>query len=651
MCGIAGALLPNAALSAPEIEARLWRMIATIRHRGPDDEGVWTDGLCGLGHARLSIIDLSPAGHQPIASADGAVWLTYNGEIYNFAAIRDELAALGYVFRSRTDSEVIANGWHAWGPALFPRLRGMFALALWDRRTRRLILARDRLGKKPLYYRPGGSMPNGAAFLFGSEIKAVLAWPGVPRTPNLNAIDSYLSLQYVPAPETAFGGLFKLPAAHYLTVEADPAGGWHMGEPVRYWELPQPQASGPARRSAELQAELVAHLEEAVRLRLMADVPLGAFLSGGVDSSSVVAMMARAGAGRVKTFSIGFTDKNYDERRYARLVAERYGTEHEEFVVEPDAVAVLPKLVRHYGEPFADPSAIPTYYVSEMARRRVTVALNGDGGDEAFLGYPRYQAMRYLAQLDRLPNAARLALAHVLGAAPATIGRRLRLPQIRDMLEAPIERPERRYAGAIAFFGDADKRAGYGEAMRGQLAHSALDLLAPYFTRAGSLVAGANWADFHTYLPDDLMVKVDVASMAHGLETRSPLLDHVLLEWAARIPPEVKMAGGRTKALFKAAMAPYLPGAILRRKKMGFGCPIDQWLRRELKDLAYDTLLAPAARERGLMRPDYVKRLLDEHCAYQADHHTRLWALLMLELWFRTWIDGAAASDAYRPAA
>ncbi len=651
MCGIAGALLPNAALSAPEIEARLWRMIATIRHRGPDDEGVWTDGLCGLGHARLSIIDLSPAGHQPIASADGAVWLTYNGEIYNFAAIRDELAALGYVFRSRTDSEVIANGWHAWGPALFPRLRGMFALALWDRRTRRLILARDRLGKKPLYYRPGGSMPNGAAFLFGSEIKAVLAWPGVPRTPNLNAIDSYLSLQYVPAPETAFGGVFKLPAAHYLTVEADPAGGWHMGEPVRYWELPQPQASGLARRSAELQAELVAHLEEAVRLRLMADVPLGAFLSGGVDSSSVVAMMARAGAGRVKTFSIGFTDKNYDERRYARLVAERYGTEHEEFVVEPDAVAVLPKLVRHYGEPFADPSAIPTYYVSEMARRHVTVALNGDGGDEAFLGYPRYQAMRYLAQLDRLPNTARLALAHVLGAAPGGLQRKLRLAQIRDVLLADRERPAQRYGATLAFFAERDKTEGYGEAMHGALAHSVLDRLTPYFA-GGDLVEGANRADIHTYLPDDLMVKVDVASMAHGLETRSPLLDHVLLEWAARIPAEIKMKGGTTKALFKAAMAPFLPREILHRKKMGFGVPLERWFRRELRELAHDTLLGQPARERGIMRPDYVRRLLDEHGAGTRNHHTRLWALLMLELWFRSWIDDAAEAAApVRPAA
>jgi asparagine synthase (glutamine-hydrolysing) len=645
MCGIAGFMLAQPALARAEIEARLWAMIGTLRHRGPDDEGVWTDGLGALAHARLSIIDLSPAGHQPIASAGGEVWLTYNGEVYNFVELRKELAATGYVFRSRTDSEVIANGWHAWGPDLFRRLRGMFALALWDRRSRRLVLARDRIGKKPLYY-----ARTEQAFLFGSEIKALLAWPGLARIPNLSAIDHYLTLQYVPAPETAFAGVKRLPPAHYLVVGADAEGG-REPELVRYWELPEPRSVRAPPDPAELQRELVAHLEEAVRLRMISDVPLGAFLSGGVDSSAVVAMMARAGAGPVKTFSIGFPAKEYDETRYARMVARRYGTEHEEFLVEPDAVAILPQLVWHYGEPFADPSAIPTYYVSQMARRRVTVALNGDGGDEAFLGYPRYQAMRHLDRLDRLPSRGRIALARLCALAPSAIGRRLRLSQIHDMLDAPIEQPERRYAGAIAFFGDRDKAEGYGEAMRGQLAHSALDILAPYFARAGSLVAGANWADFHTYLPDDLMVKVDVASMAHGLETRSPLLDHVLLEWAARIPPEVKMAGGRTKALFKGAMAPYLPGEILRRRKMGFGCPIDQWLRRELKDLAYDTLLAPAARERGIMRPDYVLRLLDDHCAYRANHHTRLWALLMLELWFRTWIDGAAAKDAYRPAA
>src|SRR5579862_232052 len=649
MCGIAGFVLPQRSMSRAEIEARLWAMIAPLRHRGPDDEGVWTDGLGALAHARLSIIDLTPAGHQPIASMAGDVWLTFNGEIYNFAELRAELVARGYRFRSRGDSEVIVNGWHAWGPALFSRLRGMFALALWDQRARRLILARDRVGKKPLYY---AATPGG--LLFGSEIKALFAWPGLPRLADLGAIDHYLSLQYVPSPETAFVGVRRLPPAHYLVVDVAEEG-WREPAPVRYWDLPAPAAAPGAAKAlaspAALQQELVAHLEEAVRLRMIADVPLGAFLSGGVDSSAVVAMMARAGAGRIKTFSIGFAAAEYDETRYARMVAERYGTEHEEFVVEPDAAAILPQLVWHYGEPFADPSAIPTWYVSRLARRHVTVALNGDGGDEAFLGYSRYQAMRHLGRLDRLPHAVRTALAKLCGLAPRGLARRLRLTQIGAILAAPAAQPARRYAGAIAFFGDADKAAGYGEAMRPLLSHSALDLLAPYFAAAGDLVAGANWADLHTYLPDDLLVKVDVASMAHGLEARSPLLDHVLLEWAARLPVDLRMRGGTLKGLFKAAMAPYLPPAILRRRKMGFGIPIDQWFRAELKDLAYDVLLSRSARERGLWQPDYVQGLLDQHCAGAHNHHTRLWALLMLELWFRTWIDGAAATDAYRPAA
>jgi len=646
MCGIAGVLLPQASLPRSELEKRLWAMTDAVRHRGPDDQEVWSDGLCGLVQARLAIIDLSDAANQPIASQDGSVWLTFNGEIYNFADIRRDLEALGYVFRSRGDAEVIANGWHAWGPRIFDRMRGMFAVALWDRRTRQLILARDRVGKKPLYY-----APTKGGLLFGSEIKAILAWPGVPRTPNLTAIDHYLSLQYVPAPETAFTGIYRVPAAHYLVISPDPDGSWRDIELVRYWRLPEPRAATARVRPAELQRELVEKLEESVRLRMISDVPLGAFLSGGIDSSSVVAMMARAASGPVKTFSIGFASKEYDETRFARMVAERYATDHEELIVEPDAVAILPRLVWHYGEPFADPSAVPTYYVSEMARRKVTVALNGDGGDEAFFGYRRYRAMGYLTQLDRMPRWGREGVAALLGCAPHRLQQRLRLRQIRDVLLEDPGRPAQRYGRTIAFFSDHDKDRGYGEAMREQSEGSTLDLLEPYFAEAGNLVAGANWADFHTYLPDDLLVKVDVASMAHGLEARSPLLDHELLEWAARIPVDVRMRGGALKGLFKAAMAPYLPAAILRRRKMGFGIPIDQWFRSDLKELAYDVLLSRSARERGLLRPDYVQGLLDQHVAGAQNHHTRLWALLMLELWFRMWIDGSPESEMLRPAA
>jgi asparagine synthase (glutamine-hydrolysing) len=646
MCGIAGFLLPRATSPRDELESRLWGMIATLRHRGPDDEGIWTDDRAGLAHARLSIIDLSPAGHQPMGSADESVWITFNGEIYNFVEIRRELEAGGYRFRGRSDTESVVNGWHAWGPKIFPRLHGMFALAIWDRRARRLILARDRIGKKPLYY-----LSTAEAFLFGSEIKSLLTWPGVRRTPDLAAIDRYLTLGYVPAPHTAFTGVCKLPPAHYLVIEARSDGRFAEPELVRYWRLPSPRVARQRRRVADLRRELIAQLEDAVRLRLVSDVSLGAFLSGGVDSSAVVAMMARVGGGRVKTFSIGFSHRQYDETRYARMVAERYATEHQELVVEPDAVAVLPRLVWHYGEPFADPSAIPTYYVSEMARRKVTVALSGDGGDENFLGYNRYKAMRLVSGLDRLPRWSRIGLDRLLSLGPGSVQRRFKLPRIRGVLQASEEQPGLRYALTIASFTDCDKVNGYGETMRIQRERSAFDFFEAYFAETDNLVAGASWADLHTYLPDDLMVKVDVASMAHGLETRSPLLDHVLMEWAAGIPEHVKMAGGVSKALLKSAMKPYLPTELLYRPKMGFGLPVDHWFRHELKELAYDVLLSQSARERGVFRPSYVKVLLDEHSSLTRDHHPRLWALLMLELWFRMWIDAPAETKILRPAA
>jgi asparagine synthase (glutamine-hydrolysing) len=644
MCGIAGFLLSRTEAPQSKLEERLWAMIATLRHRGPDDEGVWSDGRAGLAHARLAIIDPSPAGHQPMASADGAVWISYNGEVYNFAEIREELLGRGYWFRSRSDTEVIVNGWHAWGASIFSRLRGMFALAIWDRRSGCLILARDRLGKKPLYYAASGD-----GLVFGSEIKALLAYPGMQRQADLSAIDKYLTWGYVPTPDTAFLGIRKLAAAHYLVVDTRRDGSLDTPEPVRYWRLPDPSGVRRERSAAEVQRELVAFLEETVRVRLIADVPLGAFLSGGVDSSAVVATMARVGAGTVKTFSIGFSEKEYDETRYARMVAERYATDHHEFVVKPDAVAVLPRLVWHFGEPFADPSAVPTYYLSELASQEVKVVLNGDGGDECFLGYSRYTALRYLSHLDRMPGWGPAALAGLLGLAPRSLQRGHKLPRIRRVLRTPREQPWRRYACTLASFTDEDKADCYSAAMRDELDRSALDLLEPYFEQADSSVADANRADMHTYLPDDLLVKVDRASMAHGIEARSPLLDHSLVEWAVALPQRVKMPHGVTKGLFKSAMAPLLPAELLHRRKMGFGCPIDQWLREELKEFAFDVLLSRTARERGLFRPDYVRSLLDEHCILGRDHHMRLWTLLMLELWFEMWIDRATETDSPRP--
>lgn len=647
MCGISGCLWTGSGQPDFDVERNLRRMIATLHHRGPDDEGVWSDGICGLAHARLSIIDLSAAGHQPMGSADGRVWISFNGEIYNFLELRAELESKGYKFRSHSDTEVIIYGYLAWGVKVIDRLRGMFAFALWDKAERRLLLARDRFGKKPLYYARVGDL-----LLFGSEIKAILTWPQVERRPDQVAIDQYLSLQYVPAPRTAFASIRKLPQANYLVADQTDRG-WRVREPVVYWRLPEPKAAKAARPVAELTEELVERLTEAVRLRLISDVPLGAFLSGGVDSSAIVALMAKSGSSPVKTFSIGFPNKEYDETRYARMVAERYATDHEEMIVEPDAASVIPRLVWHYGEPFADPSAVPTYYVSQIARRKVTVALNGDGGDEAFMGYGRYDSCRRISRFDWIPPALRHLVTTGVRLLPGPVHRRYgnRLNAFAELIAGPDRRASQRYAFTIAYFLDYQKREGYTGAMSQFLSESALDLLEPYFDAAPSLVSGANWADIHTYLPDDLMVKVDVASMAHSLESRSPLLDHVFMEWAMTIPESVKMAGGVTKALFKKAMEPYLPQDLLYRPKMGFGCPVDHWFRAELKEMAYDLLLSTSATQRDIFQKNYVERLLAEHVSGKYNHQTRLWALLMLELWFRMWVDQPAEAALMRPAA
>lgn len=628
MCGLAGCFSINNS-NFPDARGRILQsMIGVISHRGPDDSSIYEDGPIGLAHARLAVIDLSSAGRQPMSTNDGRLTICLNGEIYNFKELRAQLVREGYRFRSQTDTEVVLNGFDFWGPSVFSKLRGMFAIALWEKNFSRLTLARDRLGEKPLFY-----AEHAGHVLFGSEVKSILAFPGFPREENLESINHYLTFQYVPSPYCAFNGIKKIEPATYLTI--DLSGGIQRHA---YWNLPAPDEAKP-RPAVEIQKELLSLLDESVRLRMVSDVPIGAFLSGGVDSSSVVALMCRQSTQPIKTFCVGFEESTYDERQYARQVSERYGTDHHELILKPNALNILPKLAWHYGEPFADPSALATFSLAEYARRQVTVALNGDGGDESFLGYDRYQRCHQTEWVNKHPRIFRTLASKIERRIPASLDRRRIVRIARRALLLMSERDSQRYGPSIMYFSDQDKLDGYDTRLKPYLTPSSLDLLDPYFLEARSHVGGAAWADIHTYLPDDLLVKVDIATMAHGLEARPPFLDHVFMEWAASIPVAQKMQRGVLKSLLKSAMEPYLPHEILYRKKMGFGVPIDNWLKTGLREYAYDVLLSQRAKQRGLIKADYVRRLLDEHCSGIRLHHTRIWSLLMLEMWFTTWID------------
>ena len=638
MCGIGGKLYFD---PARPVEYHILERMNTVQaHRGPDDSGIYCEGAVGLAHRRLSIIDLSPAGHQPMANEDGTIWIVFNGEIYNFQALRPDLVRQGHRFRSHTDTEVLLHLYEEQGVGCLASLRGMFAFAIWDGPRRQLFLARDRLGKKPLCYQQ-----DAEAFRFASEAKAILQDPAVEARPDPAAISQYLTYGYVPSPGSAFQGVRKLPPAHYLLCRDGKA------EAVRYWQLRREQKL--QRPEGEWCREIVTHLEEAVRLRLISDVPLGAFLSGGIDSSAVVAMMSHASSQPVKTFSIGFEEPEYDELRYARLVAERFGTEHHELVVRPDAAAILPKLTWHYDEPFGDSSAVPTYYVAQMTRRYVTVALNGDAGDENFGGYDRYVASLLAASFDRWPGAAllRRAIRWGLHLWPPGSRRTSLLSRGRRFLDGLTELPERRYARWFCHFYGERKDDLLSPEFRTSLdGAEPLDLLLAAFREsdAPDFLDATLGVDAALYLPDDLLVKVDIASMAHSLEARSPFLDHEFMEFAATIPSDLKVRGRTKKYILKRALADLLPEAILHRPKMGFGVPIDHWLRHELRDLAYDTLLAPRCLGRGYFRPESVQRLLDEHVCRRGNWHYLLWTLLMLELWHRTYVDGDGALAASR---
>lgn len=635
MCGIAGIWSRDGFADKAAISRNLEAAVATIRHRGPDGTGVWTDDVVGLGHARLAVIDLSPSASQPMASGDGTLHVTFNGEIYNYRLVRRDLEAAGYRFRTQSDTEVLLNGYDKWGEDVLARLRGMFAFGLWDSAKRRLFLARDRLGEKPLYY-----LWQGNRLLFASEIKALLAWEGVPRTPCLEAIHHYLTYQYVPPPLTAFAGIRKLPPGHCMTI--GPGG---TSEVRRYWRLPPP-TDLRRRPTAEVEEELVARLDESVRLCSLSDVPLGGLLSGGVDSASIVAAMARQSDRPVHTFTMGFGEPAFDERPFARLLAERYGTIHHEFELTPPDEGDLRRIVWHYGEPFADSSAVATYQLAEQSRNFVTVALNGDGADESFLGYPRYAAMKLESAIDKFPRHLRRLLATIGNRLPFNEGSPRLLRVARRLLRETGQDPANRYAKWICFFADGQKAEIYGDEMRALLARPSMEYLDGWFIPGAPAAANAAYADLNTYLPGALLTKMDVASMAHGLEVRCPFLDVELVEFATKIDPSLKMRGLRTKALLKSAMADRLPRELIDRPKMGFGVPIEHWLRGSLRGLATDLLTSERSRRRGLFNPGALQRILDGHLSGQRPQHYRIWALMQLELWYRVHIDQPPAAVA-----
>lgn len=609
-------------------------MLAALIHRGPDDGGVHTtaDQRLALGNRRLAIIDLSPAGHQPMLTPDGRLAIVYNGEVYNYRELRAGLLERGHQLASESDTEVILHLYEERGPDCLTLLNGMFALALWDARTRTLLLARDRLGKKPLVYahRPDGTL------IFASEHQALLQHPDLPREVNPAAIEYFLRYGYVPAPLSAFAGLAKLPPGHRLL--------WRDGQITTepYWTLPPPAPRAISEEQAV--AEFTELFYDSVRRRMISDVPLGAFLSGGIDSASVVAAMAAQSERPIKTFSIGFGEERYNELPGARLVAQRFGTEHHEFVVEPEATAVLPDLIRHYGEPYADSSALPTYYLARLTRAHVTVALNGDGGDELLAGYDRYRAALAAERLERLLPLPRAA--YRLAAAALPSGRDLRSPiaRTRRFLTGLVDGSGARYTRWMSIFEPELLAACITPAFAAAVMDNAAAeyLAGPLDRRNGlPLLDALIRLDQATYLPGDLLVKADIATMASSLEARSPFLDYRLVEWAATLPADLKLRGRTSKYLLRRAMRHLLPAETLAGPKRGFGVPVASWLRGKLRPWLEEILLTERALRRGYLRPDAIRRLVEEHVSGRVDHAKPLWALLALELWHREFLDRA----------
>ena len=625
MCGICGAIHLD---GKPVDAAALRGMNERLRHRGPDGAGSLIDGAFGFAMRRLKIIDIGGS-DQPLSNEDGSLSLIFNGEIYNYRGLRQALVQRSHRFKTDGDGETIVHLYEEHGLDALRHLRGMFALALWDGRRGRLLLARDRFGQKPLY-----CYHDRRIFAFASEIKALLAHPDVPRvsrftTGDAGALSEYLSYGYIPAPMTAFHGIRALPPATILTI--DQAGKLSQ---KRYWELPPLAGNVVNARVESYIGELREKLDEAVKLRLMSDVPLGAFLSGGLDSSLIVALMRRHSQGAVKTFSIGFEgDDSFDETAYAERVAQHLGTEHQSFRVQPQALELLADLVWHHDQPFADSSAIPTYLVSKLTREQVTVALTGDGGDELFAGYERFRAAQLFGRIKVLPSGLLALMAKMLAQLPEGTGYYDVIKRARRFAQAACLPFSDAYFDLARVF-SADLLA----EVRMSAAEHAVDFQRYLSPNQPDALAALVEANMRSYLPDDLLIKADRCSMQASLEARAPFLDHVLAEYTAGIPLNLKLKGGRTKHILKEAAQGLLPDAIIERPKHGFGIPLGAWLRRDSSQ-ARELLLSRRARERGLLNMAVVERLLNEHEAGKRDHNRALWALLTLEEWHRQFVD------------
>ncbi|WP_437190971.1 asparagine synthase (glutamine-hydrolyzing) [Planctomicrobium sp. SH527] len=638
MCGIAGAVWNR--LDAAIDRSVLSHMTTAIQHRGPDDVGMFfsselegnsSPSQCALGHRRLSIIDLA-GGHQPLSNEDGTVWTIFNGEIYNYRELRDELISRGHRFSTSSDTEVIVHLYEEFGQRCVEKMRGMFAFAVWDNRHGRLLLARDRMGQKPLIYRNTGTQ-----LLFASELKALLQAPGVTRQVNPKSIDLFLTYQYIPHPHSIFEGIHKLPPAHVAV--------WEAGEVTvsRYWEAPYSTVSTKPMSEEDWRKELRETLTEAVRLRMRSDVPIGAFLSGGVDSTIIAGLMQSLSDRPIHTFSIGFPIKEYDERSYARQAAAHLKTEHHEYLVEPSALEMLPKLIWHYDEPFGDSSAIPTMYLSDVTRQVVKVSLSGDGGDELFAGYSRYQAVHLAGRADWLPAPLKAMLGwRMWQRIPTSTKQGAWGRRGKRFIEALSQSPERRYLRWIGIFDQQLRNELYTPEFSNQLGgfdsgNFILDAYQQCPQR--DFVTRTTSVDVQTYLPCDILTKVDIASMAYGLEARSPFMDHRVAELAARMPIELKFQPGQGKKILIETFRDLLPTSIQNRPKMGFGVPIDHWMRNEYRDMLRELLLSERSLQRGIFRKEAVERLINEHLTERWDHAYRLWNLLCLELWHRTYVD------------